>query len=131
MFWARGDNRNKVQIKLRCTFYMRLVSQVSWLNRPRADFQLLEQKESSLLLEHVAREPSCWCSQAGLTSLQVITPCTISWLVLLPRRSSSSRQGHMFLLFLRPLHGLTPLLTNNSLARKEQVPQDLRSTRSA
>lgn len=31
----------------------------------------------------------------------------------------------MFLLFLRPLHSLTPLLTNNSLARKEQVPPDL------
>lgn len=29
---------------------MRLVSQVSWLNQPRAEFQLLEQKESSLLL---------------------------------------------------------------------------------
>ena len=38
---------------------------------------------------------------------------------------------YMFLLFLRPLHGLTPLLTNNSLARKEQVPLYLRRTRSA
>ena len=46
-------------------------------------------------------------------------------------RCSSSRQGHMFPLFLRPLHGLTPLPTNNSLSRKEKVLQDLRKTRSA